>query len=229
MRVLKKAYIRPTDWKKNYVRYRSYFLDIAGRYKERTDIRVYLEILLSLTTISIFSIFALRPTLLTIGGLIKDIEAKKATLVKMDEKMKNLSQAQNLYDQEREKITLLEIAIPPNPSPNIFLRQIEGLASKHPVVVEKITLGKSTILGTEDISDPETKSSLSSLGAKEIPLLIMVETPIEEYIPIYNFLSDIENLQRPLKIDKLTLSLGKKEGGETLVLLIDGKIFYFSN
>jgi len=40
-------------------------------------------------------------------------------------KMKNLSQAQNLYDQEREKITLLEIAIPPNPSPNIFLRQIE--------------------------------------------------------------------------------------------------------
>ena len=104
MRVLKKAYMRPTDWKKNYVRYRSYFLDIAGRYKERTDIRVYLEILLSLTTISIFSIFALRPTLLTIGGLIKDIEAKKATLVKMDEKMKNLSQAQNLYDQEREKI-----------------------------------------------------------------------------------------------------------------------------
>ena len=95
-------------WRNNYLRYKTYFLNVLGRYRERADVRVYLEILLSLTAISIFSVFALRPTLLTIAELIKEIESKKLTLTQMEEKINNLSQAQTLFDRERGKIVLLD-------------------------------------------------------------------------------------------------------------------------
>ena len=78
------------SWRREYLRYKSYFLNVMGRYKERADVKVYLEILLSLATISVFAIFALRPTILTIAGLLKEIETKKETLAKMDEKISNL-------------------------------------------------------------------------------------------------------------------------------------------
>src|SRR3972149_11044320 len=95
-------------WRNNYLRYKSYFLNVVGSYRERADIRVYLEILLSLVTVSIFSIFALRPTLLTIAHLTREIQSKQQTLKTMEDKIGNLGQAQSLYDRERAKIALLE-------------------------------------------------------------------------------------------------------------------------
>src|SRR3989304_278866 len=98
-------------WRGNYLRYKSYFLNVVGQYRERADIKAYIEILLSLATISIFAVFALRPTLLTIAELIKEIDTKKQTLIKMEDKIENLSSAHTLYDRERSRINILLTSI----------------------------------------------------------------------------------------------------------------------
>ena len=103
-------------WRKDYLRYRSYFLNIVGVYKQRKDLRMFLELLLTLVTVSFFAAFALRPTLLTIIELLKEIDTKEETLTKMSTKIQNLQQAQTLFLQEQSRISLLETTIPDTPA-----------------------------------------------------------------------------------------------------------------
>ena len=41
-------------WRGQYYRYRGYFLDILNLYKKRSDLRAFVEVILSLSTITIF-------------------------------------------------------------------------------------------------------------------------------------------------------------------------------
>ena len=77
-------------WRSNYLRYRSFFLNIYNVYKRRPDLKMFMEILLSLGTISFFAAFALRPTALTIVDLLEQIDEKETTIEKMDQKIQNL-------------------------------------------------------------------------------------------------------------------------------------------
>lgn len=217
------------SWRRDYLRYKSYFLNVMGRYKERADIKAYLEILLSLVTISIFAIFALRPTILTIAGLLKEIETKKETLAKMDEKISNLSRAQVLFDQEQQNVNLLKGSVPTNPVPDVFARQIEGLSIRYSVPITKISLDKATILGLQAAPpQTETKNKVPfPQGTSELLFSITFTVGIEEYQSLTNLLSDLEKLRRPAKIDKLVMN-ASKEGNNTLLLLaIEGRIPYY--
>ena len=112
-------------WRRNYIRYKRLFLSFFSTYRERQDIKMFLEILLSLASISILSLAALRPTIITITELIKEIETKKDIIEKMDKKIETLTKAQFLYDQEISRIRLLETSIPKEPYPDAFLQQLE--------------------------------------------------------------------------------------------------------
>ena len=221
-------------WRNNYLRYKSYFLNVAGSYRERADIKVYLEILLSLATISVFSIFALRPTILTIAELIKDIEAKRETVTKMEEKIRNLSQAQSLYDRERAKIVILKSAIPEKAEALVFARQIEGLSEKHASTVLGITTDEALIKGV-DPNIGTASNSKSSQSQEPFPegaggLTFSVNTSAlpEEYRKIPNFLSDVEKFRRPVQIDYLSITIEEKEEQKTLVLTLEGRLPFFS-
>src|SRR4030042_569746 len=116
-------------WRNQYLRYRELFFNIIAVYKQRTDLKVFLEILLSLVTISFFGIFALKPTFLTIGQLITEVRGKEETVAKMEQKINDLNMAQSFFSQQPEKISLVKSAIPEIPEPQTFVRQIEGLAA----------------------------------------------------------------------------------------------------
>lgn len=218
------------SWRKSYARHRLYFLDVLGRYKERAELRAYLEILLSLATISIFAVFAFRPTLLTIAGLIKDVETKQETLATMDKKIQDLSQAQNLYDQERRKILFLETAIPQSPNVDVFARQIEGLSGKHGVDISRLFVNKAMILGTrkDGSSDEKTKGSFPD-GAGEVSFSVGASVSDDQYPLLAGFLSDLEILRRPIKIETLGFTLSTSKAGEQgmLIFVLKGKFPYF--
>jgi hypothetical protein len=200
-------------------------------YKRRADLKVYLEIFLSLITISTFAVFALRPTLLTIAELIKEIEIKREILAKMDNKIQNLSKAQSLFDRERQKIRLLETAMPEKPSPEDFARQIEGLSVKHQINISDITVDKVLILGKESPvpAEGEKEKIVLPEGAREMIFSIKVSTTIDRYAPLIDLLSDLEELRNPIKIDSVSFlsEEDKAEGTKQLVLVLDGILPYF--
>lgn len=221
-------------WRKNYLRYKSYFLNVAGQYRERTDVKVYLEILLSLATVIVFSIFALRPTLLTIAELIKEIETKNGTVSIIDSKIQDLSQAQLLNDQQKANISLLKIAIPKEPSPDIFARQIEILTQKHLTPLSSFTIGKTLILGEatsivspqqqESATDPESPSD-------ELNFSVQTKVKITDFSSTSNFLGEVEKLRRPVGINSFAFSSAedKEKNEKVLIFTITGYLPYLKS
>src|SRR5690348_2925170 len=76
--------------------YQKYLLDIMTIYKQRGDLQAYLEILLSIVAVGVFAVFAIKPTLVTIGGLITKNQTLQKTSNDLDTKIKNLGIAQTL-------------------------------------------------------------------------------------------------------------------------------------
>lgn len=219
-------------WRGNYLRYKSYFLNIIGHYKERADVRAYIEILLTLATISIFAVFALRPTLLTIASLMKEIETKRQTLEKMQTKIDNLSSAQTLYDRERSKINLLLTTIPDKPNPEVFARQIEGLSERHNSTILEIIAGEAVIIGnnlptgeskTEDFKPLPDESMELSVSATYI-------TSLERYFAFSDLISDFDKLRRPAKIDTIRVETTTlEEDSKILKLVIEARLPFYKD
>lgn len=210
-------------WKKDYLRYKELFLKLLIVYKKRNDVRMFLEILLSLITITIFSMFALRPTLLTISQLIKDNREKQETINKMEQKIKNITIAQNIYDQNIEKIPLIEQAIPNSPTPENLLRQIEGIAYLDSVTIVGSSVNEVVLIGEEKKKDKKNEIKNLPENVSTITFSINVTGP---YLSLYKFLIDVENSRRPFIINSINLNSSKTEQESIIVMLITGQTPY---
>jgi hypothetical protein len=218
-------------WRLNYLRYKSYFQNMIGRYREKSDVRAYVEILLSLATVSVFAIFALRPTLLTIATLMKEIESKRETLEQMQAKIDKLNSAQTLYDRERSRIDILFTSIPTNPNPEVFARQIEGFSEKHGLSIAEINIGEAVILGKDTKSTSSTEKGLSPLPGESLGLNVSATytTDLDRYFSLSNFVSDFEKSRRPAKIDTIRIktTTDTKERIKVLEFDIEARLPYF--
>lgn len=214
-------------WRTSYLRYKSYFLNVMARYRERSDIKAYLEILLSLFTISILSIFALRPTLITIGELIKEIESKRQTLKIMDEKIQNLSRAQTVFEKEKSRISLLEVAIPKEAQPKVFASQVQALSTRHEIEISGLSTGKGTILGASPQGNTPTQGQSQEVNANELEFSIDTKVLLSQYVLLVNFLSDLQKLRIPVKIDSLRISTNQEQERKVLLMTIQGQLPYY--
>ncbi|SRR3990167_5126183 len=175
-------------WRGQYLRYKEFFLNILALYKKRADLKMFLEIILSMATIVVFSLFALKPTALTIISLVKEVQGKESLIEKLDQKISNLEKAREVFSQEQSAIPIIESAIPDSPSPDILVRQIEGLAAKNSVGILGISMGEVALIGNK---------------AKEVSISISITSA---YQNLNLMIKDIENLRIPVKIDTLGIN-----------------------
>jgi hypothetical protein len=224
--------MNPT-WRKNYLRYRSYFLNVSTQYKERADLKVYLEIFLSLITVILFAIFALRPTLVTIAELITEIETKKETLAVMDAKLQNINAAYSIHDQNITSIRLIKDAIPESSSPDVFTRHIEGLVIKNNTILSNLSMDPNIIYGEGEIKGTSTNTQTEALpqDSDALSFTVVLKGPLTAYQSLHGFLSDMEKLRRPVKIDSINLSTAiEQQTRETILLFtINGRTPFFKD
>jgi len=201
-------------WRGQYQRYKELFLNIMLLYKKRADLRMFLEIILSLSTIIVFSLFALKPTILTIIDLVKEINKKEEIVTILDKKIADLENARNKIDQEGQIIGVIKSAIPSIPDPEVFVKQIEGIAGKNGAKILGASVGKVTLLGKE--SESENKSD-----AEEMSVSISVNG---SYPSLIAFARDLENLRRPVKVSSFGINAASSQEEKTLVLIVSGKV-----
>lgn len=213
-------------WRSDYLRYKDFFLNILLVYKKRPDLKMFLEAGLSLITILVFSIFALRPTLITIASLVREIRTKEETVKKMDEKIANLDAAEVIYSQEDQKINVVRQSVPSGPEPEAFLRQIEGLSQTTTASVLGVSFGEVTLSGEEPVK--KSKEVLKALpeGAQALTFSV---SATGDYLVLSKFLADIENLRRPINVDAAGMSSSQTAEGATLTLVISGRTPYIEN
>lgn len=212
-----------SDWRKEYARYRSLFAHLVTSYKSRADLKVYLEMMLSLITISVFTVFALRPTVITIAQLLKEIEAKTAIVLQMDQKIERLAQARSLFEAERSHIALLDVAIPRTSKQDIFARQIEGLIGTHKVDVISFNQTKGVIVGTPV---PNTTTTTMPEGASSSNFSLSVSTNVENYQALSGLLSDLEKLRMAQIIQSVKIAKGKEKEQQKVILFLQGDLPY---
>lgn len=213
----------PPGWRANYARYKDFFLNVWVVYQRRQDLKAFMELIFSLSTISVFAVFALKPTFITIAQLIKDNETKMATIATMDTKIKNLGIAQGLLTSAAGQINLIESAVPNSPLPEGFARQIEGLAQVRSVSLTGISMGEVTLKGPETAKPKKQEFTPLPSGAKELDFSLSVAG---SFSSLSSFLSDVEILRRPPKIDATNFNVSVSETGQNLVLVISGRTAY---
>lgn len=208
-----------TPWRKNYLRYRELFLNILITYRKRQDVKMFLELLLSLATISLFAVFALKPTVVTIGQLIRDNRAKSETIQLMNTKIQNLETANQVYGANESKLPLIFSSIPENVSPDTLVKQIQGVANLNTVNILGINIGEVTLVGTEQAKSSSSEVKALPGGTNTLPFSITVTG---NYESLLSFLKNLENLRRPLRIDTININSNQTENGKTIVMLISG-------
>jgi len=208
-------------WKKDYLRYKDFFLNVLRLYKNKPNFKIYLELILSLSAIVIFSVFAIRPTIITVSELNKEIKGKEETVAKLKEKIKNLQTASMNLQKEAGRLSLITQAVPVLASPEILVKQIETLASQEGVIILRFSASDVLLVGKkEDIKKSKDFVSLSG-DADELPFSISVTGP---YQNLFSFLKSVENLRRPVKVDSFSITSSVTDSSKVLTLTMTGRL-----
>jgi hypothetical protein len=210
-------------WRKGYLRYKEYFLNILVLYQKKKEVRMFLEILLSSLTIVFFGLFALRPTLLTIAELYKQVKSKEETVQKLDQKISALSQVQNIFTSQGQRISLVSQVAPVPPSPETFVRQLEGVASKNNTKILGISVGEVVLKGPPTVKRESLELSSLPEEAKGLSFSVSANS---DYLSLIGFLNDLEKLRRPIKIDNLAFNSSLVGEKKVLVIVVSGRVPY---
>lgn len=212
-----------TGWRGQYYRYKDFFLNIVSLYKQRKDLRVFLELILSLSTMIIFIVFALKPTILTIVSLYKEINEKRSTLSSLNQKITDLQAANAIFNQSQNFIPDVDAAIFGSPEPDTVSKQILGLASKNGVSLLGISIGQTIIIGKGTVAKATSEVKPLPESAQSMPVSISIRG---NYSNLLSFVKDLENLRIPVKIDSLSISSSQTQEGSIIVGVITARVPY---
>lgn len=194
------------DHQEGYRRYRRYYRRLQGLY-QKPPVRDFTFLVLSLLTVAFFGFFAIKPSLKTIGELVKEIGDKRMASEKLEQKINALSAAQQEYALVQPDLPLVLSVLPKDSDFSQLAKEIEYLASKNNLLLLSLRIQQASLFG-----GPEKKE------------LISLDFDLNlsgDYLSLKNFLANLERLDRLVKIE--ALSFAKKE---MLSLVITAKAYY---
>jgi hypothetical protein len=202
-------------WKERYASTKNLLTKTIQVYNQKPDLKAYLELFLSLATIVIFGLFAIRPTLINIGKLLTEIKAKEDVVNTMNQKIENLKIAQEIYNQDKYQVDVAKLAILDEPSPQTFIRQIEAASQNNSVSLTGLSISGVDLLGVTNAQLPsETTRSLADEN-----ILTFSVTATGDFNPLISFLKELENLRRPIKLNEVILGKVNSAQGESVLQL----------
>lgn len=201
-------------------RYQRYFTNVTALY-EKKQVRTYTGVILSLLTVAFFSFFAIRPTLITIASLVKEIENKRMIAQKLQEKIDAITIAQAEYAAVSSEFPLVEEALPQEPNLPLFIRQLETLTVQNRVTLRTIQFSQVNLRG-KLVAEPD----LVKKG--EVSKVTFSLSASGSYQNLKTFLQSLEDLRRFVVISSFGFKTGEKEEGQPLILSVTGDASYLS-
>lgn len=179
--------------------------------------RVSLELFLSVAAVLFFALFAIRPTLLTMSDLIKEIEDKRKLDDQLTQKIASLSSAQGEYLRLENRLYVLNDALPDDPRLMDVIKTIERIASDRNTAISFLTVNEVPDIPTEPINSETAKRQQ----------LTVALTLNGDYMSIRQFIEDLKNTRRTFIIDTVIFSLSEERGVPALKATITLGIPYF--
>ena len=179
--------------------------------------KVSAELFATLGAVIALAVFAIRPTLLTMSQLLKDIEDRKKTSADLTKKIAALSTLSTEYPSVKNDIVLLHTVIPSTPDFEGFMRRLERVAADRSLLIVSLqvaTLPKET---TDTQRAPELTAFTVSVNFRG------------DYSQVRDVLNDLLTIDRFVTVDSIVLNAKRDEIAKSNVLLttVNLRIAYF--
>jgi Tfp pilus assembly protein PilO len=191
-------------------RYQRYFQNLGQLYQQK-KIRFYTEIIATLGTIIFFLLFAIKPTIITITHLLKEIDDKKLVEAGLDQKIKTLMEAQKIYVNLETSLPLLNEALPSEPRLSLYLQQLETLAQKNELQLTALQTCRLVLKDT-----PQPNQDYFSL----------IFTLKGSYLQLRTFLDELYRLRRLTEITTFAFK-SDRQNPEAVNLTLMAKVYIF--
>ncbi|HCC84584.1 MAG TPA: hypothetical protein DEP87_02790 [Candidatus Pacebacteria bacterium] len=199
------------------IKNRRQLLQGLSRFYDKPVAKASIELFLSIGAVLFFAIFAIRPTLITMSDLVKEIQDKRELAKKLDQKVVALSTAQSEYLKLESRLKILETAIPTNPDLIRTLKIIEKLASEQKIPISSLAISDVP----KEIS---TETDFNKLERRNLNFSITVGG---EFPTIRAFIAELMQSQREFMINKVTFIINDVRGLKRLDAMISISVPYY--
>lgn len=176
-------------------------------------VRTYSTLVFSVIAITIFSLFAIRPTIKTIFTLQADIEAQTKTLETVKQKSLTLSDAKkNLINLDPKALGQLDELLPSKVSIVELMDELAILALASNVEVTGVQFQPIEIVNSSEIvAQPQVKT---------IQFVYNTQGSYQDLVNLLNLLSTYSRL---ISIDSVSFN---KNAASQIVMSVNGKAFF---
>jgi hypothetical protein len=172
-------------------------------------LRVSFELVMSILVVVVFALFALRPTLITMSDLLKEIEEKKKLDKDLQQKIAALATAQNEWSVYRQQVENFKTAFFDSPSMEEVLLYLEYLARQDGIVMTSVTSPEVPVILEKTVSTPS--AGISSSSVKQLTPVDANLQFIGSYANILNFLVKLEQRQPLFSVENLSFNSSQVE------------------
>lgn len=196
-----------------YSRYYTYIKPIL----KNKIVRTYSSLIFSLITVTIFSLFAIKPTLSTIISLQKSIIEQQQVLDKITTKVEGLSQGRKNYEAIDQKAKVNLISLMPNSTqlPNL-IDTISSLAINYQASISGVQIQPIDLEGPPSIISKEAI-------IKEIDFTFNTRGSYQQMVGLLNSLAQLNRL-----INIQSVNFNKPIEGP-LIMTVNAKAYFFKN
>ena len=203
---------------------RRYSQDLR-RYYRMPAVQVSLTLVLSVFLMSVFVVFALRPTILSIVNLKKTISESKKVLQQLETKVNFLQKASNQLETLRPVIPNINNSIPNNGAMySPITLAIDELAYQVGVIVESESLGPTLLYSR--ILSPFTPNKNQKVVELSFSLRVS-----GGYSEVTDFLNMMMKMERNVLVDNVTIAkqAGAKNSTASVTMNVSGLAFYLAD
>lgn len=205
------------DYKSSLTRYRRYLQLVRSRPLFTTSMWVILSSIL----VIVLLVVALKPTLVTISGLLGQIRQQKEISVKLDKKISLVQQAITEMNSVADVQPLLENALPENADWSVIATTLAQIATQSGLVVSDLVIDKIPLGPNEPLVTSDQKY-VPQVPQGIIPIRFTL-TLAGDYTQMRKVVSDLEGWGRVIMITSIDISTDKKG---VLIMVLEGEAGY---
>ncbi|MBI4065150.1 type 4a pilus biogenesis protein PilO [Candidatus Gottesmanbacteria bacterium] len=209
------------DYKSEFERYKRYYLSLETSVK-KPAYRSYTAAIFSFLAISLFSWYAILPTLRTILYLRREISDDKKVSAQMEEKISALIEAQEVYQSISPRLPVLLEALPESPEAVSLVSQLKNLATFSEASLSGVQVGSYMLNSLEkepinETSEVTTKTvektpKSTAITPKQPQHTLSVSLSLSgSYKSIESYVTGLMNMRRIVTIESIKIE-PKTEG-----------------
>jgi hypothetical protein len=190
------------------IRYNSYYQRAMVAY-QKPEIKASLELILSVIVVAVLLLIAIRPTLANIASLQKKIEDVDSVIIKADNKITQLTRAQEVLATNTSMRDLLNVAVGDDLMYSLLSKRLEILALENNLKIESIKLPGRAVTGDTTRMSAQTrdktKGSLTVTpgGLTQIEIAMSVSGSQKS---VFDFAQAVENMDRIVRVESMAVS-----------------------